>query len=287
MAEGQQGYEISLDEAFTSRPIQADAPPPVPDFSSIPDIPPMAPPTGAPQPVAAAAMTTPVVMPVAVAPSAAPVVSVPPTAAPIPSSAPPTMPPPVAAPIPAGAPVPAAAPVPAPAAAHAATPTPTPASAPAAAATPEAAPMAPPSASPLDTAAATAPAFAVTNGPSELPPTADPDLLRALALVAKLGASDLHISSNTPPMVRIRGSLEPLTEFGVWSREKTAAVLRSMLAADKRAIFEETLELDWSFALTEQERFRANYYWQRSAIGAAFRIIPVEIKPIDSLGLPK
>jgi len=260
MADGP-GYEISLDEAFRARP--NDAPPPVPDFSSIPDLPPMAPPTSAPQPAAP---------PPAAAPSAPP-------AAPVPASPPPTMPPPTMPP--PSAPPQMAPPTTAPAAMPPVTAPVPPPAVPPASAPPAAAPtMAPPAGAPVP-----APAQART-GPSDLPPTADPDLLRALADVARLGGSDLHVSANTPPMIRTRGSLEP---WGTtpWSREKTAAALLSLLEPEKRAIFEETLELDWSFALTEDERFRANYYWQRGSIGAAFRIIPVEIRPIDSLGLPK
>ena len=145
---------------------------------------------------------------------------------------------------------------------------------------------APPAAAPVPQQPQPPQAVALQAGISDLPAGADPDLLDALAAVSRLGGSDLHISANAAPKIRVRGALQ---DYGdrPWSREKTAQALLSMLAPEKREIFDRTLELDWSFALTEDERFRANYYWQRGAIGAAFRIIPVEIKPIDSLGLPK
>jgi len=224
MADGH-SYDISVEDAFNGR-TPGDAMPAAPDLSRIPDLPPMAPPSG----VATGgipAMPTPT-------PTTAPVMSLPVVAAAAPAPAPTmaTMPPPSGPPI---------------------------------AQTPPASPAA---------------------APTDLPPTADSDLLRALAAVASLGGSDLHVSANAYPMVRQRGSLEPYGSVH-WSREKVAAALLSMLEPDKRAIFEETRELDWSFALTGDVRFRANYYWQRGSIGAAFRIIPVEIRHIDSLGLPK
>ncbi len=125
-----------------------------------------------------------------------------------------------------------------------------------------------------------------TSAPDGLPAQADPDLLRALAAVASSGASDLHIAADSHPMLRLNGSLQPWGPE-IWSREKVARALLSLLVPDRRAVLESTLELDWSFALTDHDRFRANYYWQRGVLGAAFRIIPVEIRPIDSLGLPK
>src|SRR5690606_1304985 len=113
---------------------------------------------------------------------------------------------------------------------------------------------------------------------------ADPDLLAALAAVAELGGSDLHVSADAPPMIRIHGGLEPQGE--AWSGERVARALRSLLAPERRAALLAARELDWSFQLTPEVRFRANYYLQRGTIGAAFRIIPVDIRPLESLGLP-
>jgi len=260
MPEGQ-SYEIGLGDAFKGRPPGDDFPP-APDLSQIPDFPPMAPPL------------VPPAMPAPTAAAAVPAFA-PPTTLPVPSSPPPTMPPPQTA-----TPAPTMPPPVAPAFPAGATAAPPPMAPP---------PSAPPAGTPPTApppAAAPPPPAATSTAPSDLPPSAHPDILRALAAVAELGASDLHISANAYPMVRVRGSLEPWGNE-MWSREKVAQVLLSLLEPDKRAIFEETLELDWSFALTEDERFRANYYWQRGAIGAAFRIIPVEIRPIDTLGLPK
>ena len=270
MADGDQAYEIGVGDSFTPRPASPNGEPPIPDLSQFV--------TPAPPPVvgmpdtgpAPSAGTAPAGAPVSAPPPA------PPTSLPVPPSPPPTLPPPVASPGPVPPPVfpptvPSAPPIAPPAAPVTSTPPPA-ASAPLAA---QSTPLPPP--------IATAPA---ASDRSDLPPTADPDILAALAAVSELGGSDLHVSADARPMIRVHGSLEP---FGPreWSREKTAGALLSLLDAEKREHFEATLELDWSFALTEEARFRANYYWQRGAIGAAFRIIPTEIKPIESLGLPK
>ncbi len=120
--------------------------------------------------------------------------------------------------------------------------------------------------------------------PSTLPLGADPDLLDQLAEVAALGGSDLHLSADAPPMIRVHGGLEPQGE--AWSGARVARALRSLLTPERRDAFLAARELDWSFQLTPEVRFRANYYLQRGTIGAAFRIIPVDIRPLETLGLP-
>jgi twitching motility protein PilT len=115
---------------------------------------------------------------------------------------------------------------------------------------------------------------------------ADADLLHCLQEVLLAGASDLHVSVGTPPLLRIDGSLIPVHEQPVWHRERTATALYSLLNPHQRAIFDEKLELDFAFTLSANARFRVNYYQQRGAIGAAFRIIPTEIKTLPQLGVP-
>ncbi len=115
--------------------------------------------------------------------------------------------------------------------------------------------------------------------------TADPDLLDALQAVLLNGASDLHISVNNAPMLRVDGSLRHLGEQP-WDRPKVESALRSVLSPQQAAIFEEKLELDFAFTLSANARFRVNFYMQRGAMGAAFRIIPTEIKQLSQLGVP-
>lgn len=256
------GYEIGIDEAFTGRPPRLDPEPAAPDFSVVPDLPPMAPPAGAPVP-------GPLPEPVPTQGTGPqPATGVPSSTGSIPASALPNLPPPsVGLP---SMPPPSAAPTGVP-----------PQGIPAQGAPTQAIPpqsMPAPAGSP---SGESRPAGFTTG----LPLAADPELVRALDAVARQGASDLHLSADAPPMLRINGALRPVGP--AWSRERVAAALLSLLDAGKRETFESTNELDWSFALSERERFRANYYRQRGAIGGAFRIIPVDIKPLDALGLPR
>lgn len=115
---------------------------------------------------------------------------------------------------------------------------------------------------------------------------ADPDLLHCLNEVLLAGASDLHISTGTAPLLRVDGTLTPVHEQPVWDREKTATALYSILSPSQRAKFDEVLELDFAFTLSANARFRVNFYQQRGAIGGAFRIIPTEIKNLGQLGVP-
>lgn len=115
---------------------------------------------------------------------------------------------------------------------------------------------------------------------------ADAALLHCLQEVLLAGASDLHVSVGTAPLLRIDGSLIPVHEQPVWTRERTATALYSLLTPAQRATFDEKLELDFAFTLSANARFRVNYYQQRGAIGGAFRIIPTEIKQLSQLGVP-
>jgi twitching motility protein PilT len=113
---------------------------------------------------------------------------------------------------------------------------------------------------------------------------ADPALLAALQEVVLQGGSDLHVSANAAPMLRVDGRLSPL---GMpWERHQVTSALDSILSDQQREQFERELELDFAFTLSADSRFRVNYYQQRGAIGGAFRLIPTEIKPLRELGIP-
>jgi twitching motility protein PilT len=114
----------------------------------------------------------------------------------------------------------------------------------------------------------------------------DAELLTALETVVTEGASDLHISTGAPPMIRIDGALHPIIGMEPWDRERVAAALYSLLTDEQQAQFDEVLELDFAFTLSEESRFRVNFYLQRGAIGGAFRLIPTEIKTLTELGIP-
>jgi len=99
-------------------------------------------------------------------------------------------------------------------------------------------------------------------------------------------ASDLHVTAGAPPMVRVRGRLAPLEEFPELTPAETREIVYSILTNDQRQRLETDWQLDFAYQIPNRARFRVNAYFQRSALGAAFRLIPEEIVGIDSLGLP-
>jgi twitching motility protein PilT len=115
----------------------------------------------------------------------------------------------------------------------------------------------------------------------------DPDLVAALNIVVSLGASDLHVSVGTVPMVRIDGGLQQVPGFDEWSPEKVTEALHSIMSPEHRDQFANELELDFAYTLSKDSRFRVNIYQQRDSLGAAFRLIPTEIKQLSALGIPE
>lgn len=111
-----------------------------------------------------------------------------------------------------------------------------------------------------------------------------PDLLRRMT---DLGGSDLHLTTNSPPQVRVHGHLQPLQDIPPFSAAQTKQLAYSVLTDAQKHRFEENLELDFSFGLKGMSRFRANLFNQKGAVGAVFRAIPYEIKTFEALGLPK
>ncbi|HYY41802.1 MAG TPA: type IV pilus twitching motility protein PilT [Pyrinomonadaceae bacterium] len=109
------------------------------------------------------------------------------------------------------------------------------------------------------------------------------DLLKKLI---ELGGSDLHLTTNSAPQVRVDGELRPLEGFKVLTSGDTKQLAYSVLTDAQKHRFEEALELDFSFGVRGLSRFRANLFNQRGAVGAVFRAIPYEIKSFEQLGLP-
>ncbi|MEA2174428.1 MAG: twitching motility protein PilT [Blastocatellia bacterium] len=107
-----------------------------------------------------------------------------------------------------------------------------------------------------------------------------------LEKLSELGGSDLHITTGTPPQVRVDGHLRPLEGYRPLNSSDTKQLAYSVLTDAQKHRFEENLELDFSFGVKGLSRFRANIFNQRGAVGAVFRAIPYEIKSFESLGLP-
>src|SRR5260370_11378916 len=117
-----------------------------------------------------------------------------------------------------------------------------------------------------------------------LPQVSLSELLRKLS---DMGGSDLHITTGTPPQVRVDGHLHPLEGYKMLTSADTKQLAYSVLTDAQKHRFEENLELDFSFGVKGLSRFRANIFNQRGAVGAVFRAIPYEIKSFEDLGLPK
>src|SRR6201991_5157760 len=113
----------------------------------------------------------------------------------------------------------------------------------------------------------------------------DITLSELLKKMIELGGSDLHITTNSAPQVRVDGVLRPL-DYPEMSPAETKQLAYSVLTDAQKHRFEETLELDFSFGIKGLSRFRANIFNQRGAVGAVFRSIPYEIKSFEELGLP-
>src|SRR5262249_40450573 len=116
--------------------------------------------------------------------------------------------------------------------------------------------------------------------------TMDIDFADLLMEVVHRRASDLHLSSGAHPTVRVRGRLSPLEEYPELSSSDTREIIYSILTGDQRQRLETNWQLDFAYSIPGHARFRVNAYFQRGAIGAAFRLIPFGLTGIDELGLP-
>ncbi|HKQ06173.1 MAG TPA: type IV pilus twitching motility protein PilT [Blastocatellia bacterium] len=115
-----------------------------------------------------------------------------------------------------------------------------------------------------------------------MPDIALSDLLRKMI---EQGGSDLHITTNSAPMVRVHGTLRAL-DYAELTPAETKQLAYSVLTDAQKHRFEETLELDFSFGIKGLSRFRANLFNQRGAVSAVFRSIPYDIRSFEDLGLP-
>ena len=110
-----------------------------------------------------------------------------------------------------------------------------------------------------------------------------PDLLDQ---TMQKGASDLHLTAGSPPVIRYLGDLVRLSDYPVLTPQGLRTMIYSIISQKQREKLEQELELDLSYSLPGKARFRVNVYFQRDSIGAAFRMIPFEVKPLQDLSLP-
>jgi twitching motility protein PilT len=112
-----------------------------------------------------------------------------------------------------------------------------------------------------------------------------PTLPELLKTTVELNGSDLHITTNTPPQVRVHGKLQRL-DLPPLSAADTKQLVYSVCTDAQKKRFEETMELDFSFGIRSIGRFRCNVFNQRGAVGAVYRLIPEKVRGFHELALP-
>ncbi|WP_249621075.1 type IV pilus twitching motility protein PilT [Desulfuromonas sp. CSMB_57] len=120
---------------------------------------------------------------------------------------------------------------------------------------------------------------------SEEAPAVSVGIRELLKTMVEMGASDLHITTGTPPQVRIDGQIRSL-KFPPLQPAETKQLCYSILTDAQKRKFEEESELDLSFGVKGLARFRGNVYLQRGALAGAFRMIPYKFMTFEELGLP-
>ena len=111
------------------------------------------------------------------------------------------------------------------------------------------------------------------------------DIKALLRLMVEEGASDLHLTVNASPQLRIDESMVP-TKYDKLTKEDTKELAYSILTKEQIAKFEKLKELDLSFGIAGLSRFRINLYMQRGCVGTAIRAIPFRIMSFEECGLP-
>ncbi|MBN1212518.1 MAG: type IV pilus twitching motility protein PilT [candidate division Zixibacteria bacterium] len=112
------------------------------------------------------------------------------------------------------------------------------------------------------------------------------NLRELLEEMVKMGASDLHLTVGSPPVVRVDGKLQRL-KYDFLTSEQTKKLAYSMLNEKQKLKFEQHSELDFSFGIEQMSRFRCNMFVQRGNIAVVLRQIPYKIKTFEELGLPQ
>ena len=126
----------------------------------------------------------------------------------------------------------------------------------------------------------------VTSDTLDQEPQLKYTLEQLLKVMVDKGASDVHISAGSPPLLRIDGSVHRLNLAPLTPGE-TRLLCYSVISEEQRATFESKHELDFSFPIPNVSRFRANLFMQRGTVAGVFRQIPFKILSFDELRLPE
>jgi twitching motility protein PilT len=108
-----------------------------------------------------------------------------------------------------------------------------------------------------------------------------------LVTLVEAGGSDLHLTVNAPPSIRLHGDLRPLPDYPQLTAADTAMLVRAVLSDEQWERFEHDQEIDLAYDIPGVSRFRVNCFQQRNAYGSVMRAIPHVIKPLHELGIPE
>src|SRR6187431_657761 len=108
-----------------------------------------------------------------------------------------------------------------------------------------------------------------------------------LKIAVDAGASDLHLKVGSYPMMRVRGSLVPASEEKRLDHEDVVAMSAAVMSTSQRQKFKESQEVDLAYSVPGLGRFRVNIFQQRGTVGLVLRVIPMQIRTVDELGLPQ
>src|SRR5437764_1366630 len=107
-----------------------------------------------------------------------------------------------------------------------------------------------------------------------------------LKLAVDSGASDLHLKVGSFPTMRVRGSLMPATTAKRLDHEDVVAMAAAIMSTTQREKFKDAQEVDLAYSIAGLGRFRCNIFQQRGTVGLVLRVIPMQLRTLDDLGLP-
>ena len=123
--------------------------------------------------------------------------------------------------------------------------------------------------------------------PKPAPSGAEPEINVLLRKMFQMGASDLHITSNHRPLIRLHGDMQELSDQPVITQDRMHALLGGIMPPHNAAQYEDTHDTDFAHEIAGLARFRVNTFMDRFGMGAVFRTIPMEIVTAEKLGPSK
>ncbi len=113
------------------------------------------------------------------------------------------------------------------------------------------------------------------------------DILSVIHLATEEGASDLHIVAFSPPLLRVKGAIKPITDMQPLTPDDIDQAFKQITSEEQRANFERDLELDFGYTIPDFGRIRCNAAKQRGSTSLAIRMLPAVVPTLDELGLPE